>query len=365
MSSHPILWYVKCNLSGSSVCSGTAQRTGTEGEEMTGKTAQSGSDADPDQRTHSSEQCCPSHGPAGRRSRAGTVGICAVGSSRPVPDTGIGSGVIRESRQPLAGVRTRVLEVDGDGPPLVLLHGFGAAEDAQPGMILPQFEAVAIAAAALARTGSADPVVLVGNSMGGLVSLSVANRRATELAGTVAVCSAGLHHPAWIPLIAARGMRVVLPALTTWPLRSVTREAVPRLLTSVRTDHVAAHVPRYIGHLRPARLAHQLSIVRRLLDEQDYPLQMGAIECPVLFVWGDRDRAAVWRLNGPRLLGLAARSPNSRSEVIPGCGHTPQLEAPDALLALIDGFLPATGRHTRVALSSSRHPRPGGGQLPA
>jgi pimeloyl-ACP methyl ester carboxylesterase len=322
------------------------------------------------------------------------VGICAVGSSRRVPDTGIGSGVIRESRQPLAGVRTRVLEVDGDGPPLVLLHGFsdsadtwrvvlqglarlgrravaidlpgfGAAEDAQPGMILPQFEAVAIAAAALARTGSADPVVLVGNSMGGLVSLSVANRRATELAGTVAVCSAGLHHPAWIPLIAARGMRVVLPALTTWPLRSVTRAAVPRLLTSVRTDHVAAHVPRYIGHLRPARLAHQLSIVRRLLDEQDYPLQMGAIECPVLFVWGDRDRAAVWRRNGPRLLALAARSPNSRSEVIPGCGHTPQLEAPDALLALIDGFLPATGRHTRVALSSSRHPRPRGGQLPA
>jgi pimeloyl-ACP methyl ester carboxylesterase len=302
--------------------------------------------------------------------------------------------MIRESRQPLAGVWTRVLEVDGDGPPLVLLHGFsdsadtwrvvlerlaragrraiavdlpgfGAAGDAQPGAILPQFEAVVIAAAARARTGRQDPVVLVGNSMGGLISLYVANRRPTELAGIVPVCSAGLHHPAWIPLIAARGMRAILPALTAPPLRSVTRAAIPRLLTSVRTDHVAAHVPRYVEHLRPARLAHQLAIVRRLLDEQDYPLETGAIACPVLFVWGDRDRAAVWRHNGTRLLALAARSPNSRSEVIPGCGHTPQLEAPAALLALIDGFLSATGRHTRVGLSSSRQAcRRGADQTP-
>ena len=298
-----------------------------------------------------------------------------------MPDTQTGSPVIRESRQSLAGVRTRVLEVDGDGPPLVLLHGFsdsadtwrvvlqglarsgrravaidlpgfGAAEDAQPGAILSQFEPVVIAAAALARTGTEDSVVLVGNSMGGLVSLYVANRRATQLAGIVPVCSAGLHHPASIPLIAARGMRLILPAVTAPPLRTVTHAAIPRLLTSTRTDHVAAHMPRYIGHLRPARLAHQLSIVRRLLDEQHYPLQMGAIECPALFVWGDRDRAAVWRHNGPRLLALAARSPNSRSEVIPGCGHAPQLEAPAALLGLIDDFLTATGRHTRVALSS-------------
>jgi acyl-CoA reductase-like NAD-dependent aldehyde dehydrogenase/pimeloyl-ACP methyl ester carboxylesterase len=304
-----------------------------------------------------------------------------------VPVTGIGSAVIRESRLPLAGVRTRVLEVEGDGPPLVLLHGFsdsadtwravlerlahsgrraiaidlpgfGAAESARPGAILPQFEAVVIAAVARARTRGEDPAVLVGNSMGGLISLYVANRRTTDLGGIVPVCSAGLHHPAWIRLIAGRGMRATLPALSAWPLRTVTQKAIPRVMASVQTDHLAAHIPRYLEHLRPRRFAHQLSIVRRLLDEESYPLEMGAIECPVLFVWGDRDRAAVWPRNETRILTLAASPPNSRSEVIRGCGHVPQLEVPGTLLELIDGLESATGRHTHLGLSSSRQLRP-------
>jgi pimeloyl-ACP methyl ester carboxylesterase len=288
---------------------------------------------------------------------------------------------LRESRAVLGGAPTRLLEVDGEGPPLVLLHGFsdsadtwrpllerfagsrrravaidlpgfGAAQDARPGAVLPQFEAVVAAAAERTCAGTDEHPVLVGNSMGGMISLYVANRGTCALAGIVPVCTAGLHHPAWIHLIATRWGRAVLPVAGARPLRGAMQAAVARTAATSRTDEVIAHLPRYVGHLRPARVAHGLSIVRRLLDEQDYPLELGGIDCPVMFVWGDRDRAAVWTRNGQRLQRLASRAPKARQEVLARIGHAPQLEAPDALVALIDEFSPQTGRMTHVRPST-------------
>jgi pimeloyl-ACP methyl ester carboxylesterase len=186
--------------------------------------------------------------------------------------------------------------------------------------------------------------------MGGMISLYVANRRARELGGVVPVCTAGLHHPAWISAIASPAARKLLPAIAIRPMRPFGRAGAARWLVASRTPEVMAHLPRYLGHLRPARVAHQLSIVRRLLDEQQYPLEMSSIECPVMFVWGDRDVAVVWSRNGPRLLKLAEAAPSARNEVIAGCGHAPQIEAPDALMALIDSL----GDGTRAR----RHLRP-------
>jgi pimeloyl-ACP methyl ester carboxylesterase len=194
--------------------------------------------------------------------------------------------------------------------------------------------------------------VLVGNSMGGMISLYVASRRTCMLAGIVPVCTAGLHHPAWIHLIATRSARAVLPVTGARPLRGVMKAAVGRTAATQRTEEVMAHLPRYVGHLRPARVAHGLSIVRRLLDEQEYPLELDAIDCPVMFVWGDRDRAAVWPRNGERLQRLAGRAANARQDVLAGIGHAPQLEAPGALHALIDSFSPTAGRPTHVRPSA-------------
>lgn len=93
-----------------------------------------------------------------------------------------------------AGFRTRILSVEGDGPRLVLLHGytdsaetwngvlhelgaagrsaiavdlpgFGTADRVAPGPVMPQLDAFV---AALVEAASArDTVVLVGNSLGG------------------------------------------------------------------------------------------------------------------------------------------------------------------------------------------------------
>src|SRR3954465_12700631 len=103
----------------------------------------------------------------GRRCRATAPKVALRGPRGPISLL----HVIRESYETLAGASTRVLEVDGgEGPALVLLHGFtaspdtgrpllerldragrravamdlpgfGVASDARAGPVLPQFEA--------------------------------------------------------------------------------------------------------------------------------------------------------------------------------------------------------------------------------
>jgi len=59
------------------------------------------------------------------------------------------------------------------------------------------------------------------------------------------------------------------------------------------------------------------------------------IAVPVLLLWGTRDRILP-RAQGPR---LAAALPNARLVELEGLGHTPQLEAPDVVLAHLLPFL--------------------------
>lgn len=290
--------------------------------------------------------------------------------------------MIRESRIDLGDASTRVLEVDGDGPPLVLLHGFsdsadtwrplltrlegagrravaidlpgfGAASDARPGAVLPQFEAAILAAVEAAAPGQAP--VLVGNSMGGLTALFVANRRLVRPAGVVAVCTAGLHHPRWIRALVAPGVRTLLPLLGSRPLKAALAAAAGLPAVGLAPG-VRKHLSHYLGHLDQRRITHQLSLVERLLEEHDYPLDMSSIDRPVLFLWGAQDRAAVWRLNSTRLLRLAERAPNARSQVIERWGHTPQLQAPGQLTTILDDF--SAGRLSNVRpLVNGRHPQ--------
>ena len=285
---------------------------------------------------------------------------------------------VRESTVNLAGFSTRVLEVDGDGPALVLLHGFsdsadtwrallellrsagrraiaidlpgfGDADAARAGAVFPQFEAVVVEAMALARGPSELAPVLVGNSMGGAVALYVANRHSQGLSGAVPVCSAGIAHPLWVHAIATPGLRLVVPVLAARPLRHLLGWPLERLVAATRSVHVSEHLPRHLGHLSCLRLAHHISIVRRLLGEEPYPLDTASITCPLMFVWGSDDRVVGSQSSRLNLLRLSRQVPGSRTEVLSGCGHVPQLEMPDRLLALIEDFSPAIAPRERRA----------------
>jgi pimeloyl-ACP methyl ester carboxylesterase len=124
-----------------------------------------------------------------------------------------------EHRMEFAGFDTRVLELEGDGPGLVLLHGWGDSADTWrpllaelgardrraiavdlPGFgtasrlgrdpMLPQLDAFA---AELVRAwAEGEDVVVVGNSLGGVTALRLAQREDLPLAGVVPVAPAGL-----------------------------------------------------------------------------------------------------------------------------------------------------------------------------
>jgi pimeloyl-ACP methyl ester carboxylesterase len=74
---------------------------------------------------------------------------------------------------------------------------------------------------------------------------------------------------------------------------------------------------------------------RRLLPELAVaPFDLAAVECPVLLVWGTRDRMVPH--SGARVVLDAL--PATRVELIEGCGHSPQLEATEQLLELLRSF---------------------------
>jgi pimeloyl-ACP methyl ester carboxylesterase len=77
-----------------------------------------------------------------------------------------------------------------------------------------------------------------------------------------------------------------------------------------------------------------LDIGRRLLPELADPFELDRIDCPLLLIWGERDRM-VFMTGAERVLRAVDYAD---IEVIPDCGHCPQVEVPDLLAELLLGF---------------------------
>jgi pimeloyl-ACP methyl ester carboxylesterase len=236
----------------------------------------------------------------------------------------------------LAGHRTRVLELDGRGPGIVLLHGWGDSADTwrpllaelaatgrraiaadlpgfghasrlAPGAILPQLDD--FAAALVVEWGGGEPVVVAGNSLGGAVALRLAELPDLPLAGVVPVAPAGLDMSGWFD--------------------AVERDPIIRRLLDLPIPVPRALVRSLVGDVRQPTLSHPL-----LPELASAPFDLAAVACPVLLVWGTRDRMLPH--TGAR--GLLDALPETRVELIPGCGRCPQLEATEELLELLMAF---------------------------
>jgi pimeloyl-ACP methyl ester carboxylesterase len=273
-----------------------------------------------------------------------------------------------EHRLELDGFATRALELEGDGPPLVLLHGFADSADcwrlvldrlarrdrraiavdlpgfataarlAPTGTVLDQLDGVVDAAIALMReeSGGAAPVV-VGNSLGGCLALRAAERHGPDrLAGAVPVSPAGFDHPLWFRAIEAQPLlRTLLQAPVPVPsaaVRLVVGE-VYRQLAFARPRAVPGEVVASFTyhHRTRALLGRHLANGRRLLPEigGGRCFDLAAVRVPLLLVWGARDRMV--SPAGARHVLEAV--PGTRFLRYDEIGHCPQVEAPDRLVA--------------------------------
>ncbi len=297
--------------------------------------------------------------------------------SRPGPvEAGIlaelaaGAPAFAVERRAAGGVTLRCLE-GGSGPPLVLLHGRGqAATSWFP--LLPElgrsFRVIAVdlpgfghsAWPRFERGGGfeeglrffTDPVEallldlglaeapIVGHSLGGLVGLELALRRRVRpprlgLIGAMGLGPEMTH--------ASRAYFQVGPERLAFPLRRLGGALFTRLHPR------SAHRGEGQHAARAAALYDELCAVRggrpeaaaafRAMAPLAGPVphrrdRLGEIEAEALVIWGEHDEV----FPAPVAIAAAAALPRADLCILP-FGHSPHLEAPEAMLPILDRFL--------------------------
>ena len=270
-----------------------------------------------------------------------------------------------EHRLRLDSFDTRVLELEGEGPPLLLFHGyadsadtwrplldalgrrdrralavdlpgFGTASPLGPGAVIPQYDAFAGALAEYVG----EPFVAAGNSLGGVVSLRLAERADLPLEGVCAIAPAGLDMPRWFEIIerdpVVRTMLSLPVPIPSAALQLAVGEVYRRLAFSSNARIDPLVVKTFASHHRDRPTVRRLlANGRRVLPELiQGPFELERVSCPVLLVWGTRDRMVSH--SGARIIQEAL--PETVVELLDGVGHCPQIEAVDRVADLLLSF---------------------------
>jgi pimeloyl-ACP methyl ester carboxylesterase len=175
---------------------------------------------------------------------------------------------------------------------------------------------------------------LVGNSMGGWISLELARRGVAR--SVVALSPAGAHTISEgrrenLSLATTRlGARVVAPLgrlpFLLPPLKALGLRQMFAKPGNVSPEAAAAATRSY------AR-SPSLGATRRWMSSHN-PEGLDEISCPVLIAWGTEDRLLTKR-QAPRWV---AEIPGSKLRLLPGLGHAPQYDDPELVSSMILEF---------------------------
>jgi pimeloyl-ACP methyl ester carboxylesterase len=300
----------------------------------------------------------------GRRSRRPT-------GSRPDPDAGWQSidWSVHMHDATIRGRRVRYIDM-GTGPAVVLIHGQGGSWQWWLRVIPAVARHSRIIAVDLAGFGESEPIaatddvftehiasiiglldhlslvkaVIVGHSMGGLVSLQVACDHPARVSGLLLTDAGGanvsperlqwilallrlfnaIFSVPWVPRVVAKTRWLRAPLFTAavhdWrtlseplALQILPRMSAPGFMQSLKAAAVA------VNHATPQ-----------------------AVTSPCLVVWGTRDRIL------PLSTGhsLVSKIPDARLVPLEAVGHCPMIEAPDQFNELLADFArdPINGR---------------------
>jgi 3-oxoadipate enol-lactonase len=170
---------------------------------------------------------------------------------------------------------------------------------------------------------------LVGHSLGAAVALVLAARHPARASRVVAIAPA-LHADAYV--------RAVLDHWEALAGSALHDEAVHLglVLPAFGRDAFERLVPAVVHDMDRHPLRRDTILRYVACDRaQDLRAVAGRVDAPVLLVAGAEDA-----LTGPaHARALAEAIPGARLELIPGCGHTPQVEHPAELARLVVPFL--------------------------
>ena len=276
------------------------------------------------------------------------------------------SSMVRAGR-----VRTFSLEAGPpDAPAVVMLHGLGATNAS----LLPTFWDLATdyrvlapdlpghgaSSAPIARYDAAffakwlaayldamgvEKCVLIGNSLGGRISLEIALIEPERVSALVLLAPAVAFRKLrqFVPLVRLlRPEAAALPLPMTRGMARATLRAMfsrPSRLTSQSYDAAAGEFVR-VYKRAPYRIAFFASLRQIYLDDafgerRGFWKRLPSLEPPALFVWGARDRL----VPSGFARHVADAVPRARSVVFEDCGHVPQFELPDRTHAEVRAFL--------------------------
>jgi len=250
---------------------------------------------------------------------------------------------------------------EGEGPPLILLHGVGHHWQAwQPVIerLSPRFDVIAcdlpgFGASAplpstmeptvtshadafewfLAELGLERPHV-AGNSMGGAIALELARRKA--VGSVTAFSPAGFwtgpeRRFTQLSLLALAGT----PALLRPAVAAAARTRAGRVALFSQNFGYPTRLPaeEAVATLRDAWASPVLADTLKAFDSYTFGRPEQLRQTPVTIAWGRRDRLLPYRLQAPRARAMMPWA----THVTLGAGHVPFFDDPAACAAAVEG----------------------------
>ena len=263
------------------------------------------------------------------------------------------------------------VEVAGEGPGLLMLHGLGGAKEdfadhvptlarentvvtfdhrghgqsdnpTDPAMY--SLERLAADSLAVADATGLDHFRLLGHSMGGMVARKIAIQESSRVDALVMMDTSAGPIPGFEPELMDMGVEVAL---------TQGKQALKDLMDMVSAletpayKRVAAERPGFaefearkwdgMSEIMWGTMAHELAH-----QTDDLPALAASLRAPLLVLVGVEDKPFVI---ASQLMADAI--PGAQLVVIPDAGHSPQLENPAAWIAALTGFLSALPATTR------------------
>ena len=265
----------------------------------------------------------------------------------------------------LHGDRVAYLD-EGAGDVLLLIHGLGGSTDCWRGVVPKLATRYRVIAVDLLGHGQSDKprgdyslgafavwlrdfldaldireATVIGHSFGGGVALQFAHQHKEYCRRLVLISSGGLG-PDLGPLLrimSLPGAELVLPLIASPPAIGVGKALRKRALSSGRDVTRYSETFKGLAALsnRDSRAAF-LRTLRSVVDHRGQAvcaLNRLRTDLPTLIIFGDQDRCI------PVAHAHAAHNaiPGSVLHVLPGAGHQPQVQCPEAVARLISDFV--------------------------
>lgn len=269
------------------------------------------------------------------------------------------------------GVGLEVVE-QGQGPTLLLVHGFGGAKedfadqagalalrshvvtfdhrghgesDSPPDASSYSLDRLALDTIAVADAVGADQFRLLGHSLGGMVARRVVLAQLQRVEALVLMDTAPGPVPGLDGELIEMGCVIALNEGMT-ELKRIMDAFSP--LGTPAYERILAERPGYLefNDRKWATLSAVMwaTLGREIRDQPDQLAALAGVRCPTLVIVGEQDTP---------FLGVSRDMtetiPDAVLVVVPNAGHSPQFENPAAWLSAIEGFLDASRRESPAA----------------